>query len=543
MRIWIGLFLSLAMPLQAETLVTQSKITAVTVYPQGAMVTRQVAFSAPEGLHDLLVTDLPQGTDPQTLRLAPPEGLQVGAYGLRSGRLPPQDVPKSAAFLAAEAALEAAQEASFAAQLDLDGVKARVAAAEAQIAYLRSLGGSAEKGDAETLQATARMIGAEVLAAAQAAVAARADLPAAQKALKTAQDAEAKAQAALEAVTPPKNDFAALSLAIAVETAGPMTLEITQYTPAATWSPLYDIALNHESGETTLDRALLVSQSTGEDWAGVALVVSTAQPGNLASPSSLWPQLHRIGDPEPAASARATGSFAPPPAPMAEEAVVVGDAYAKTTVAFQGDTVTYSYPHPVDIADGVENLRLSLDQLELSSQVRAQAVPRYDATAFLIAEFTNTSGEMLLPGPAYLTRDGAFVGSTMLEALAPDASASLGFGAIEGLRLKRTLPSRAEGDRGLFTKSNQIMEEARLSIENLTAQDWALRVMEVIPYSEQEDLQIEFTATPPVTEQDVDGARGVLAWDMTLPAKTTQVITLTTQESWPEGKVLNGGRY
>lgn len=543
MRRVICLFsLLLAAPLQAETLQAGSKITAVTVYPEGAMLTRRVEFDAPAGLHDLLITDLPQYTDPQTLRLTAAAAVQIGAYALRTDRLPPRpDLAPSAEYTAAKTALEAAQDAETTAQLALDAVTARIEAAQAQIAYLGRLGASDAKADTEMLQATARMIGAEVLAASQTAIAARADLPAAQRALRDAQEARAKAEAALQALTAPRDDYAALSLAISVETPGPATIEINQFMPAATWSPLYDIALTRQTGKLVLDRSLLVSQSTGEDWEGVALTLSTAQPGNLASPSELWPQLHRIDDPQSFETERSLEAGAL--APVAAEPMVVSDAFAKTTVAFQGDTVTYTYPQPVDIADGVTNLRLSLDQLVFDADARARAIPRADATAFLMAEFRNSSGQILLPGPAFLTRDGAFIGGTMLEPLAPEAVATLGFGAIEGLRLKRTLPSRAEGDRGVFTKSNQIVEEARLSIENLTAEDWPVRVMDTIPYSEQEDLQITFTATPPVSEQDVDGRRGVLAWDLTVPAQSTQVISLTTQESWPEGKVLNGGRY
>jgi len=119
----------------------------------------------------------------------------------------------------------------------------------------------------------------------------------------------------------------------------------------------------------------------------------------------------------------------------------------------------------------------------------------------------------------------------------------LGFGSIQGLRLKRTIPARAEGDRGIFSKSNQIEETAVLSVENLTDEDWPLRVMDVIPHSEQEDLIITFTADPPVTETDADDKRGVLAWNLTVRSGNTQEITLSTRETWPDGKELNGGRY
>ncbi|WP_022704259.1 DUF4139 domain-containing protein [Pseudorhodobacter ferrugineus] len=535
--------LLLATPLQAETILASSKITAVTVYPQGAMLTRVVAFEAQPGLHDVLITDLPQDTDPQSLRLKPSEGVEIGAYSLRTGRLPVVDPVKPEAQVAAEAALEAAKGGVTTAQLAVDGVAARIEAAQAQIAYLGRLGATDAKADTETLQATARMIGAEVLAASQAALAARADLPAVQKVYEAAVEAQVKAQAALDALSKPTKDYAALSLAVSVTQVGPSLVEVTQFMDNATWAPIYDMALDRAAGQVVLDRSLLVSQATGEDWTGIALTLSTAQPGNSPDPSRIWPQLHRIDDPMEMAKLE---SRAAAPAPINEAemgAMMETLADVAVGVAFQGDIVSYAYPQPVDIVDGAQNLRLVLDRVSLPASAQARAVPRADATAFMMAEFTNDSGQILLPGPATLTRDGALMGQTQLASIAPGATAVMGFGAIEGLRLKRIVPARAEGDRGIFSKSNQIEETAVLSVENLTDQAWDVRVMEGIPYSEQEDLVITYTADLPVTETDVDGQRGVLAWDVSVPAGKTQTITLTTRESWPDGKELNGGRY
>lgn len=542
MRLCLGFFVLFAAPLHAETILVNSKITDVTVYPQGAKLTRLVKFNATAGLHDVIIADLPQDTVAQSLRLIPSGGVQIGAFALRNDRVPPHEIVKSDAQIAAEAVLEAAIAASTSAQLALDGVTVRIDAANAQVAYLNRIGAGAAGAETEVLQATARMIGAEVLAASQAALAARADVPAAQNNLKTAQEAQARAQAALDAVTVVAKDHAALSMAVSVADAGPLSVEVTQYMTQASWMPIYEIALDRGAGQVVIDRSLLVSQTTGEDWAGVALTLSTAQPGNRADASTLWPNLHRVEDPALQTYREAADGMGGMAAPVMEPAVVAAP-YGKMQAQFQGDIVSYPYPDPVTIADGADSLRLSLDQVALPAVAQARAIPRYDATAYMMADFTNSSGQILLPGPAVLMRDGALIGDTMLDTVAPGAKAMLGFGAIEGIRLKRVVPARAEGDRGLFSKSNQIEETAVLSVENLTAENWAIRVMDVIPHSEQEELIITYTADPPVTEQNVDDKRGVLAWNLNVQAGGTQEITLSTRENWPEGKELQGGRY
>ena len=193
---------------------------------------------------------------------------------------------------------------------------------------------------------------------------------------------------------------------------------------------------------------------------------------------------------------------------------------------------------PVDLATGVENLRLALDQVSFPARVVARAVPRHDATAFVVAEVTNAGPDILLPGQAFLYRDGALTGMAVLDALSPGDKVDLGFGAIDGIRLTRDMPERVEGDRGIITTQTQIEEQAVLEVENLTGEAWPVRVLDQVPYSEQEELEITFSADPQVTEADVDGKRGVLAWDFDLGPGEKKAITLNSLMSWPEGKEL-----
>ena len=170
--------------------------------------------------------------------------------------------------------------------------------------------------------------------------------------------------------------------------------------------------------------------------------------------------------------------------------------------------------------------------------MQAWAVPRYDQTAFVMAKFVNDSGEILLPGQAFLLREGVLVGATSMGVVAPGAEAEIAFGAIEGIRLKREMPLRAEGDRGILSGSTQVEEKAVLQVENLTDESWPVRLVDLVPYSEQEELEISYTADPAPSEVDVDGQRGVLAWEFELAAGEKKAVQLEHVISWPEGKEL-----
>lgn len=520
-------------PAMADQIIATSQITDVTLYPQGAQVTRAVTFSAPMGAHELLITDLPADTMPDLIRLSSPDA-KLGAFALRTDRLPPREAASDPDLQAAKVAVEAAEKVVQTAQAAIDALAARIEAAEATAGFLR---GVKPEGDAVTVdgvKALASMIGTEVLAARQAALAAAADLPPAQKALEKAQVALTDAQNLEISLSQGDADYTGLTVAVEVANAE-SHLVISHFIQNASWQPVYDMMLTRKDPSLTIGRGVLVTQYSGEDWADVNLTLSTAQPSAQAAPSGLWPELRRLADEQE--MAKFDGEVM---AEAAAPAIVMAEPVMTETAeaALQGDVVVYHYPTPVDVATGVENLRLALDEITVIPEIDARAVPRFDRTAFVLASFTNDSAEILLPGQAYLMREGTLVGSTYINALAPGDKTEVAFGAIEGLLLTRNMPLRAEGDRGLLTTSSQIEEQAVLKLENLTDESWPVRLLDQVPYSEQEDLEITYSADPAATEVDVDGQRGILAWEFNMAPGEVKEITLDHAIRWPEGKVL-----
>lgn len=500
-----------------------------------------MTFTAPAaGGHELLVTDLPAETSPGLLQLVAGDGVQLGAFNLRADRLPPREDPLTADQTAAKAEVERLEAAEAEAYLAVEAVQARVDAAEAQAAFLGSFTGALPDGATpEAIQAMAAMIGTETLAARQAALAARAELWPAQIALGKVQEDLAMARDAFAALPSADMDYTALAVAVTAAGAGDHTVTITQYIEGASWRPIYDLKLTREGDDAlAVDRSVLVTQYSGEDWTDVALTLSSSTPSNQAAPTELWPELRRI-DPEAGEADMALKSSAEPGVYYEESYDAVAEAAPTTAgMALEGDTVVYIYPTPVTVASDVEDLRLALDSLSFAPVVKAVAVPRWDRTAFVMASFTNASDEPLLPGEALLFREGVLVGSTWLDVIAPGVETDVAFGAIETLRIKREMPQRAEGETGVFTSTNELTESAVITVENTGPEAWDMRLMDQVPYSEQDDLEIEVTATPEPTETDVDGQRGILAWEFALPAGGKETITLEQALAWPEGMVL-----
>lgn len=520
------------LPALADVITAASRVTAVTIYPQGARVTREVTFAAPQGRHDLRIADLPAGLDPELIRIAAVQGATTAGFSLQEGGAgPAQPLPTPEL----DAAIATAQAARDAAALALEAIDARIDAAEAQIGFLRAA--SAEVGAGKTdLAAIARSIGTEVLAIRQAMAADRAARPAADRALAEADARLTAALAARDDRRAEQADPAQLAVAVTLPAAGEAQLTVVHFIEDASWRPVYDADLTRAPEPALrLDRGALVSQASGEDWRGVELTLSTARPSQQAAPSELWPDLRRVEKPLPPGAMMKSGD-----AEMAFEAAPVMAAAPvedRALAGIDGDVVAYRAPGAADVASGVEDLRIALGEMQFAPKVEARAVPRVDATAFVVAEFENHA-EVLLPGRVMLSREGALVGATDLPLVAAGAEVTLPFGAIDGLKLTREMPQNMQGDAGFLSSDTARSEVSVLRVENLTGESWPVHLVDQVPYSEQAELQIDWKATPAPAETEPDGKRGLMGWRFALPPGGVQEVRLEVSLRWPEGLEL-----
>ncbi|MCC8956278.1 DUF4140 domain-containing protein, partial [Bradyrhizobium sp. Pear77] len=84
-------------PLHAANLDAASQVDAVTVYPDGASVTRVITLDLPAGDNTLVAKDFPMGLDPSSLRVEGEAGgrLTIGAIDARPPRpVEPANLPE-----------------------------------------------------------------------------------------------------------------------------------------------------------------------------------------------------------------------------------------------------------------------------------------------------------------------------------------------------------------------------------------------------------------------------------------------------------------
>ena len=77
-----------------------------------------------------------------------------------------------------------------------------------------------------------------------------------------------------------------------------------------------------------------------------------------------------------------------------------------------------------------------------------------------------------------------------------------------------------------------------MSVQNLGAENWDIELLEAVPFSEQDDLVIDWSAQPAASLRDVEDRRGLMQWNFTLDAEQLQEILIEQTVRWPDGKVL-----
>ena len=528
--------------LWADTLTIDNAPSAVTVYPYGAQVTRTATVTLPQGTHDLVLPDLPQNVDPGriSVKLA---GAQLQSVSFRDRNQPPGPDQDTVEVTAARDALKAAETALNALDDRIALAQVAVRAAKAQTDFLTALGTSeALPMDVATLRELAQMIGDQTLVAGQAAGQAQTSIRILMEERKDRTEDVADAQATLDALLTADQDRTRLTLTATAQAAGEATVEVSYHVDDAAWAPVYNLRLT--TGDTSsveLERGAAVRQYSGEDWGDVSMTLATVQPSGQTWPGTIYSDLRRIEDPaKPKARMNAEAALGAaadmaPPSPVPE----IIQEPAMAVAILDGPSVQYAFPRPVSLANGADDVRIALDKVDFDADVYARAVPLSDSVAYRMARMTNTTQEQLL-GTDLATAfvDAQMVGQFNFAPVAPGQEVDIAFGPIETLRLNRVRLNRNEGDRGIISRSNEITEATRIDIENTGAKPWRVELFDRVPVSEQEDLEIDWSAQPAPTVTDHEDRKGVLMWDLTVAPGDESNVTLEVDMSWPEGKIL-----
>jgi uncharacterized protein (TIGR02231 family) len=553
--------LALTVAAAAADLSTESRIDAVTVFPNSASVTRLARVTPEQGDHVVYLKGLPPRIDPNsiTVKAVAPFGIEIGSVDLK--RVNPAPLPLA----------ERTKTERRIAELQGDRVEAddAIAVARERIKFVEglatSLGNQLPSADNGTRIDMAGIKDAAAFSVTERQ-SAQMDIRKSEAFIRDIDIEIEQLRKTLEGENASAAPTMQIAIALTSAGAGAAEFSVEYRLPDARWTPVYEARLETGSANTKPSLAFVtraaISQKTGEDWSNVKLTLSTTRPSRGTGVGTLPVPTANFFDPRPpmpvglaapapmvseAAKPIAPGRFkladdarAPEETPPEAEAPKPQSATERlASIDTNGTTVVYTIPGTVQVPSGADVKTLKVTSEQIEPQILERIVPKLAPAAYLTAAFARTAEGALLPGTVGIFRDGVYVGQSSIGQTGSGETIKLGFGEDERIKVTYAPLRQQDGETGTFTTSKIQKRDARVSITNNAALPVSVIVEDQMPVSENTDIKIEPLSTNTQPQQTgLDGRRGSVAWTFDLKAKEQKEIRFGWQAKWPADKSL-----
>lgn len=464
----------------------------VVLHPDAVTITRTVQAELAAGDNQVLLAELPGELDPGTLRVGAPGGVSVAGIDVRTVQ---HTEDRREAVAALDLRLEALADsiasvddglASITAETSFwDALRAQGASQlSAELLYVDSAPGSA-RALASLLAERLPVLTDERRALERQ----RRELERQRRAVQAERDTLAD---------DPRWTTYEVSLRLTAEAARTVPVALHYTSPEAGWQPRYT-ARGDGQGPLSLELGALVSQTTGEDWTGVALAVSTAASTSPLAPTD--PPPFWLGD---------DGSLpAPEPCRVGAHTFEVGT---------------------VDLAGDGRTQRVELARTEVAVTWLDVVVPRQQAAAFRVAQGAPWTGPFpLLPGlvDAWWGEEFTGIGTLSDEG----ASWEVGFGVDPQVSVDfRLVDQRESGPSFGRLRADRSWEVALRS-----AVPVLVEVRDQLPVSSHRKVVVRRTGAEPSFEQ-----AGRTHWRLPVPpggaARVQWGVSVRRPASWAPGE-------
>jgi uncharacterized protein (TIGR02231 family) len=334
-------------------------------------------------------------------------------------------------------------------------------------------------------------------------------------------------------------------------------LTLNYLLPGASWEPLHELRTAQEGTLATMASFAVVTQTTGEDWDGVALNFSTQRPNDVAK----IPQLDALL----VGGSRTLAQVVNPEADSFRRAQVYFDTQNNTYNAVanrdradvqldwgknveeqrarqqsagetfrrvqqkRGTTAQFNAPAAQTVRSDGRTVRVPIGSTGLGITPRIVAAPELSLNAIETADLANTSGQPLLPGKVLLFTEGAFTGTTETDFVAPSEKFSMFLGVADRLKLARTIDQK----RSSVTwtgKRKRMLASFLVTAENLSDKPSIFQLADRVPVSETDEIKVIGVKLQPESKPDV---KGLVKWEVTLAPKDKKEFRIEYTVDYP----------
>jgi len=526
----ILLFVSLALFSVASAQETKkqvdSKIDNVTVFLNGAQVTRSTTATIPKGTTNLIFNDVSTAVNPQSIQVSTENELTVLSVNHQINYI--QEQSKREEITKLDAQLKALQE-----KLNAENSMLQVyQQEESMLIKNQAIGGSNVLLKAADLKEAMDFQRARMTEVKTKQLEINQHLTDYNKEILKIRNQLAELNY--------QNTKASGEIVVSVNAKDAMTSKVvlSYVVNNAGWFPTYDMRVTDISKPIYLKYKANVYQSSGEDWGNVKLTLSSGNPNENGTKPTLekW-ELEGF---------RASMKFTPPviaPDDQVKEEMKSQDQFnegrmkdsvimkmlkklpgvqiepvvtlTEGQTSFQFEIVqTYTIP-----SDGKQH---TVDVLEktLNASYEYFCVPKLDKDVFLTARITNWEELNLLSGDANLYFEGTYLGKAKVDMQNTKDTLDISLGRDKNIIVNRT--KMKEFSRNQIMGSNKIDERSwEISIRNKKSQPINITVEDQFPTSTNKEIVVD---KGDFKEASLDATTNKLTWRLKIdPAKEKKI--------------------
>lgn len=341
---------------------------------------------------------------------------------------------------------------------------------------------------------------------------------------------------------------------IDVKKSGVIQLDLSYIVHGPSWRPSYDVRANTAQGNLELTYNAEVRQSTGEDWKGVALKLSTAQPGIGGREPNLSPWF--INKQEPIVALGATAPMAKSLSRGRQDQMMnayvteFAEVNASADMSVAGATVvagataeTYIIDRVSDVLSDNKVAKVNITKQNFPTVYRYSSVPKLSPHVYLKAKAKNKSDFTLLAGRTSIFLDGAFVANASIDLVPAGQEFWTYLGVDASVKVERKELGRREEINGLFGKKTvRTVYDNVFKIKNSKSSAIELVVWDQIPISDHEDIKV--VLEEPKFEKDSENLKmsdgKLLEWRFNLKADEKKEVPFRFAIERPEGTMIQG---
>jgi len=545
----------LPLPLLADSFPAKHHISAVTVFPDRALVTRSGSLKLPPGEHQVVFEGLPMGLDENSIRASSKsKGFQIRGVELRQDYKKPEESEASRKLQAQIKALEERKQDLQDEQNDLTEKKS----------MLEKLSGKlTQGGDDKTKSTSVQDIktfvdyyGAQI-----SQVSSR--LRAIERSTAELNRQLADANRDLEKLSAPASADQRTVL-VTVDSTGTddAELDINYLISGASWSPQYDANAQDDGGKIQLTSYGIVRQTTGEKWDDVRITLSTARPQQGTSVPELKPWTVNFPLPVPAPSTMANADYANTASRNGSlafnrdnawnmnsisrqnggqevESELVSSQLLVSNVETRGFSAVYKVPGVVSVPSDNQAHRCTISIQDMSAKLSYVSTPKLASGAYVKAEVKNASEAPLLPGQLNVFMQNDFIGQSQLNLVGPEGVFSLYLGKDDGIKVTRKDKVRKNETSGILSKAQIVRLGFKIEVENFKKTEQSISIKDQLPLSQNEQIKVRL-ADCSIKPDKENKDNGELIWNLKIPSRQKKTIEVEYEIESPLGTMVGG---